>query len=156
MTHRPPQLFDPDTNAWRSTMDFQQGDRMPNGGHADHELQMLPDGRVAAIGYKSFDLDPGRMLEIHDPSSETWSFRRGPAADPLPRLDDHGHGRPGRRHRRHQGRLERRDAHERVEPGVPGRSVGSGARCLAPGSTTPRSRASTTRCRSWSPTGASS
>ena len=80
MTHRPPQLFDPESNAWRSTMDFQQGDRMPNGDHADHELQMLPDGRVAAIGYKTFDLDIGRMLEIYDPSTETWSF----GADVLP------------------------------------------------------------------------
>ena len=67
MTHRPPQLFDPGNLAWRSTMDFVQGDRMPNGDHSDHELQLLPDGRVAAIGYKTFNLSVGRMLEIYDP-----------------------------------------------------------------------------------------
>lgn len=74
MTHRPPQLFDPDDLAWRSTMDFVQGNRMPNGDHSDHEIQLLPDGRVAAIGYKTFDLPVGRMLEVYDPATETWAF----------------------------------------------------------------------------------
>ncbi len=74
MTHRPPQLFAPDDLAWRSTMDFVQGDRMPNGDHSDHEVQLLPDGRVAAIGYRTFDLSVGRMLEVYDPASETWSL----------------------------------------------------------------------------------
>lgn len=74
MTHRPPQLFDPGDLAWRSTMDFVQGDRMPNGDHSDHEIQLLPDGRVAAIGYKSFDLGVGRMLEVFDPATEQWTL----------------------------------------------------------------------------------
>lgn len=74
MTHRPPQLFDPGTLAWRSTADFVQGDRMPNGDHSDHELQLLPDGRVAALGYKSFNLGVGEMLEIYDPATEEWAL----------------------------------------------------------------------------------
>jgi hypothetical protein len=74
MTHRPPQIFDPDDLAWRSTMDFVQGNRMPNGDHSDHELQLLPDGRVAALGYKTFDLGVGRMLEIFDPATEQWTL----------------------------------------------------------------------------------
>lgn len=75
MTHRPPQLFDANALSWRSTMDFVQGNRMPNGDHADHELQLLPDGRVAALGYKSFTAGQiGRMLEIYDPDTGTWQF----------------------------------------------------------------------------------
>lgn len=75
MTHRPPQLFDPSTLAWRSTMDFVQGNRMPNGDHSDHELQLLPDGRVAAIGFKSFQAGQyGRMLEIYDPTTGQWEL----------------------------------------------------------------------------------
>ncbi|MBA3457040.1 MAG: DUF1929 domain-containing protein [Deltaproteobacteria bacterium] len=75
MTHRPPQLFSQATLTWRSAMDFVQGPRMPNGDHADHELQMLPDGRVAAIGYKSFTAGQvGRILEIYDPATGSWSL----------------------------------------------------------------------------------
>lgn len=82
MTHRPPQLFDPETLAWRSTSDFVQGNRMPNGDHSDHELLMLPDGRVAAIGYKSFTPGQyGRMLEIYDPSTGRWQL--GAEASPV-------------------------------------------------------------------------
>ena len=75
MTHRPPQLFDPSTRAWRSAMDFVQGNRMPNGDHSDHEIQLLPDGRVAAIGYISFTPGQyGQMLEIYDPSTGQWEL----------------------------------------------------------------------------------
>ena len=75
MTHRPPQLFDPSTRAWRSARDFEQGNRMPNGDHSDHELMLLPDGRVAAIGYRSFDASTfGRMLEVYDASTGRWTL----------------------------------------------------------------------------------
>jgi hypothetical protein len=75
MTHRPPQLYDPATEQWRLAGDFVQGPRMPNGDHADHEMVLLPDGRVAAIGYKSFVAgQPGQMLEVYDPAIDRWSL----------------------------------------------------------------------------------
>ncbi len=75
MTHRPPQLFDPATDQWEPTGDFVQGDRMPNGDHADHELVVLPEGDVVAIGYKSFTPGVyGNMVEVYDPINGTWSL----------------------------------------------------------------------------------
>jgi Galactose oxidase-like, Early set domain/Secretion system C-terminal sorting domain len=75
MTHRPPQLFNPDSKEWRLAGDFQQGPRMPNGDHSDHELVLLPDGRVVAVGYKSFNPpDYGTFIEIYDPVSDSWSL----------------------------------------------------------------------------------
>ncbi len=75
MTHRPPQLFNPGSKEWRLATDFQQGPRMPNGDHSDHELVMLPDGRAVAVGYKSFNQpDYGTFIEIYNPLSDTWSL----------------------------------------------------------------------------------
>jgi hypothetical protein len=74
MTHRPPQLYDPAERTWRLAGDFVQGDRMANGDHADHELILLPDGRVAAIGFKSFTEDPGAFLELYDPEDDAWTL----------------------------------------------------------------------------------
>ncbi len=75
MTHRPPQLYDPGTRMWRLAGDFVQGPRMPNGDHADHELFLLGDGRVVAIGCKG--LDPPvctTNVEIYDPAADAWSL----------------------------------------------------------------------------------
>lgn len=75
MTHRPPQVFDLATEQWELTGDFVQGDRMPNGDHADHELVVLPEGNVVAIGYRSFTPGVyGNMVEVYDPVSATWSL----------------------------------------------------------------------------------
>ncbi len=75
MTHRPPQLFDPAMKQWSLAADFVQGNRMPNGDHADHEIVLLPDGRVAAIGFKTFDPpNLGKMVEIYDPVTNKWSL----------------------------------------------------------------------------------
>ncbi len=75
MTHRPPQVFDPTNDQWEATGDFVQGDRMPNGDHADHELVMLPEGDVVAIGYRSFTPGVyGNMVEVYDAISGTWSL----------------------------------------------------------------------------------
>ncbi|MEO8590711.1 MAG: galactose oxidase-like domain-containing protein [Flavobacteriales bacterium] len=75
MTHRPPQVFDPATELWELTGDFVQGDRMPNGDHADHELVVLPEGNVVAIGYKSFTPGVyGNMVEVYEPTTGTWSL----------------------------------------------------------------------------------
>ncbi|MBI5914608.1 MAG: DUF1929 domain-containing protein [Bacteroidetes bacterium] len=76
MTHRPPQLFDPETMQWEPAADFVQGNRLPNGDHSDHELVHLPDGKVLAVGFKSFTPgQPGVNLEIYDPLNDEWSLR---------------------------------------------------------------------------------
>lgn len=75
MTHRPPQLFDPATKQWSVAADFVQGNRMANGDHADHELVLLPDGKVVAIGYISFNPgNPGNMVEVYDPDADQWAL----------------------------------------------------------------------------------
>ena len=75
MTHRPPQLYNPDTQQWRRAADFVQGNRMPDGDHSDHEIVLVPDGKVVAIGYKSFTPgNPGNLVEIYDPISDTWQL----------------------------------------------------------------------------------
>ena len=75
MTHRPPQLYDPLTQLWDACADFQQGNRMPNGDHADHELVHLPEGIVVAVGYKSFTTGvPGNLIEKYNEQTDTWSL----------------------------------------------------------------------------------
>ena len=75
MTHRPPQLFNPLEEQWELAADFIQGDRLPNGDHSDHELVLLPDGRVVAIGYKSFDPpNYGNIVEIYSPEANEWTL----------------------------------------------------------------------------------
>lgn len=75
MTHRPPQLFDIFTEQWDLAADFVQGNRTPNGDHADHELTLLEDGRVVAMGFKSFYTgNPGHLVEIYDPVQNSWSL----------------------------------------------------------------------------------
>ncbi len=76
MTHRPPQLFNPDTREWRRAADFIQSDRMPNGDHADHELVVTPEGDVIAIGYKNFDGAPGTFVERYRATSNRWELGR--------------------------------------------------------------------------------
>jgi hypothetical protein len=76
MTHRPPQLFDPETMQWELAADFVQGNRLPNGDHSDHELVLLPDGKVLAVGFKSFTPgQPGVNLEMYDPLNDEWTLR---------------------------------------------------------------------------------
>ncbi|MEO5906346.1 MAG: hypothetical protein ABIQ11_06450, partial [Saprospiraceae bacterium] len=76
MTHRPPQLFDPETMQWDLAADFVQGNRLPNGDHSDHELIHLSDGKVLAVGYKSFTPgQPGVNLEMYDPDADEWTLR---------------------------------------------------------------------------------
>ncbi len=75
MTHRPPQLFNPVTNQWTASADFLQSNRMPNGDHSDHELVLLPEGNVIAIGYKSFISGvPGNFIEKYNPVNNSWSY----------------------------------------------------------------------------------
>ncbi|MEP6794912.1 MAG: galactose oxidase-like domain-containing protein, partial [Saprospiraceae bacterium] len=76
MTHRPPQLFDPETLQWELAGDFVQSNRMANGDHSDHELVHLPDGHVLSVGFKSFVAgQPGVNLEMYDPVTNQWSLR---------------------------------------------------------------------------------
>ncbi len=75
MTNRPPQLYNPTTRQWHRAADFIQGNRIPNGDHSDHEIALLPDGRVVAIGYKSFTPGSlGSIVEIYDPQSNSWQL----------------------------------------------------------------------------------
>ncbi|MEP7171797.1 MAG: galactose oxidase-like domain-containing protein, partial [Bacteroidota bacterium] len=75
MTHRPPQLYDPLTQQWDTCADFLQGNRMPNGDHADHELVHLPDSIVVAIGYRSFTTGaPGNFIEKYNEQTNSWSY----------------------------------------------------------------------------------
>ena len=73
MTHRAPQLYSPSAKSWRLADDFVQGSRMANGDHADHEIVLLPNGEVAAIGFMSFvSGDDGELLELYDPVADSW------------------------------------------------------------------------------------
>lgn len=75
MTHRPPQFYEPATESWSTAPDFVQGNRMPNGDHADHEMVLLGDGRVVAIGFKTFTGGQfGNFVEIFDPAANQWSL----------------------------------------------------------------------------------
>ncbi len=75
MTHRPPQLYDPSTQQWNAAADFLQGNRMPNGDHADHELVQLPEKMVVAIGYRSFTPGvPGKLIEKYSEQTNTWTY----------------------------------------------------------------------------------
>ena len=75
MTHRPPQLYDPPTQQWDACADFLQGNRMPNGDHADHELVHLPDSIVVAVGYRSFTAGvPGNFIEKYHEQTDTWTY----------------------------------------------------------------------------------
>ena len=74
MTHRPPQLYNPQTQQWRLAADFVQGNRTPDGDHADHEMTLLQDGRAVAIGFTTVYTpgDGGNLVEIYDPASDSW------------------------------------------------------------------------------------
>lgn len=75
MTHRPPQLFNPISKQWNTCADFLQGNRLPNGDHSDHELVLLPEGNVIAVGYKSFTTgNPGRFIEKYNPVLNSWTY----------------------------------------------------------------------------------
>lgn len=73
MTHRPPQLFDPETNQWTNAASFVQSPRTPNGDHSDCELVLMPDGEAIAIGYKTFTTGVyGSFVERYDPLLDEW------------------------------------------------------------------------------------
>ena len=76
-TWSPPQLYDPVTEQWRPTGDFNQPDRgWP--GHSDHSLVILADGRALAVGVRGAALGNTVMGEIYDPKDETWSLTSNP------------------------------------------------------------------------------
>ncbi len=75
MTHRPPQLFDPNTNNWDNAGSFVQSPRTPNGDHSDCELVLMPDGEAIAVGYKTFTPGVyGTFIERYDPDQDSWSL----------------------------------------------------------------------------------
>jgi hypothetical protein len=48
---------------------------MSNGDHSDHELVLLPNGKVVAIGYKPFNNTLGTFVEMYDPVLDQWSLK---------------------------------------------------------------------------------
>ncbi|MDQ3019048.1 MAG: DUF1929 domain-containing protein [Bacteroidota bacterium] len=75
MTHRPPQLYNPNTKQWNTIADFLQGNRLPNGDHSDHELVLMPEGNIIAVGYKSFTPGVlGNFIEKYNPLNNSWSY----------------------------------------------------------------------------------
>ena len=76
MTHRPPQLFNIAMKKWRLAADFIQGPRNPDGQHPDHEITVLPNGKVVSIGYDSryYPNNPADNVEIYDPVSNSWKL----------------------------------------------------------------------------------
>ena len=76
-TWSPPQLYDPETGAWRLTGDFNQPERLWPG-HSDHSLRMLADGRAIALGIVGGPDANAVMGEIYDPATESWSLTANP------------------------------------------------------------------------------
>ena len=76
MTHRPPQLFNPIAKKWRLAADFIQGPRNPDGQHPDHEITVMPNGKVVSIGYDSryYPVKPADNVEIYDPITNSWKL----------------------------------------------------------------------------------
>ena len=72
-TWSPPQLYNPDTELWRLTGNFNQPNRSWPG-HSDHSIVVLDDGRVLAVGI----LNGTVMGEIYDPGTESWSLTSNP------------------------------------------------------------------------------
>lgn len=73
----PPQLYNPQTERWRLTGNFNQPNRFWPG-HSDHSLIVLADGRALAIGVVSGPNNNTVMGELYDPVTETWSLTSNP------------------------------------------------------------------------------
>lgn len=73
----PPQLYDPETEQWRLTGNFNQPNRLWPG-HSDHSIVVLADGRVVAIGIREGPDGNTVMGEIYDPTTETWNLTSNP------------------------------------------------------------------------------
>ncbi len=77
-TWSPPQLYNPVSEQWRVTGNFNQPNRgWP--GHSDHSIVVLDDGRVLAVGILGVPAASTRMGEIYNPATETWSTTSNPA-----------------------------------------------------------------------------
>lgn len=91
----PPQIYNLSTGRWRNTRNFLQPLRGSGPGagqsavgsgrapipedHPDHSIVVLPDGRIAAIGIWGAAMgNPGSMVEVFDPATETWSLGSSP------------------------------------------------------------------------------
>ncbi len=73
----PPQLYNPTTEQWRITGNFNQPNRFWPG-HSDHSLVVLADGRALAIGVVSGPDNNTVMGEAYDPTTEAWSLTSNP------------------------------------------------------------------------------
>lgn len=73
----PPQLYNPTTEQWSLTGNFNQPNRSWPG-HCDHSLVVLADGRALAIGVRSGPDGNTVMGEVYDPKTESWSLTSNP------------------------------------------------------------------------------
>ena len=81
-TWRFPELYNLSSGMWRPAANMIQArSGQNNGGHADHEIVHLPDGRVMAVGILPEVLSGStRFCEFYNPSSNTWSLGPNPRA----------------------------------------------------------------------------
>jgi len=77
ITWSPPQLYNPTTEQWRLTGNFNQPNRSWPG-HSDHSIVVLEDGRVLAIGVLKGPNNNTVMGEIYNPASESWTLTSNP------------------------------------------------------------------------------
>src|SRR5581483_10098300 len=81
-TWRYPEFYNIESNAWRAAPPMIQT-RLgaSDGGHCDHEIVFLPDGRVMALGVAPTVLNANtRFIEFYSPSNSAWSLGPNPRA----------------------------------------------------------------------------
>jgi len=81
-TWRFPELYNISSGMWRPAANMIQARQgQNNGGHADHEIVHLPDGRVMAVGILPEVISGStRFCEFYNPSNNTWSLGPNPRA----------------------------------------------------------------------------
>jgi hypothetical protein len=81
-TWRYPELFNIGTGQWRAAGNMLQGRVGASfGDHCDHEIVMLEDGRVMAVGVFPLVTNANtRYVEFYNPSNNTWALGPNPRA----------------------------------------------------------------------------
>lgn len=79
-TWRYPELYNVSAGKWRAAPAMIQARKgAAQGGHCDHEIVHLPDGRVMAVGVDAINTDANtRFCEFYDPVANTWSLGPSP------------------------------------------------------------------------------
>ncbi len=79
-TWRYPELYNLSTGQWRAAPTMLQPRKgAAEGGHCDHEIVHLPDGRVMAVGVDAISTNSNtRFCEFYDPVANNWSLGPSP------------------------------------------------------------------------------